>query len=78
MTAEVADVRAEDEILALDGELNVLAGLSERQARIVEMRYFAGLGIEEVAEALAISPATVKREWSMARAFLLRDLDGAR
>ena len=70
LAAEVADVGAEQEILALDGELEVLAGLSERQARIVEMRYFTGLSLEEVAGALELSPRTVEREWRFARAWL--------
>jgi RNA polymerase sigma factor (sigma-70 family) len=58
------------ELIALDDSLNELAGLSPRQAEIVEMRYFAGLTVEETAEALAVSPATVKREWEKARAWL--------
>jgi RNA polymerase sigma factor (TIGR02999 family) len=67
---EVADPDAEHEILAIDGELEVLAGLSERQARIVEMRYFTGLSLEDVAEALELSPRSVEREWRFARAWL--------
>jgi len=70
MTSEVADVSTENEILAIDGELEVLAGLSERQTRIVEMRYFTGLPLEEVAEALGLSARTVEREWRFARAWL--------
>ena len=58
------------ELIALDDALSELAGLSPRQAEIVEMRYFAGLTVEETAQALAISPATVKREWEKARAWL--------
>lgn len=65
------------DLLALDEALTRLAALDERQARVVELRYFMGLGIEETAEALAISPATVKREWAMARAWLRRELGGA-
>jgi RNA polymerase sigma factor (TIGR02999 family) len=68
--AEVVDAGAEQEILAIDGELDVLAGLSERQARIVEMRYFTGLSLEEVAEALGLSTRSVEREWRFARAWL--------
>ncbi len=67
---EVVDAEAEHEILAIDGELDVLAGLSERQARIVEMRYFTGLSLEEVADALGLSSRSVEREWRFARAWL--------
>ena len=63
------------EILALDDALTRLAALDAQQARIVEMRYFGGLTIEETAEALEISPATVKRQWTLARAWLRRELD---
>jgi RNA polymerase sigma factor (TIGR02999 family) len=70
MTDEVAGPGAEDEILGIDGELDVLDGLSERQARIVEMRYFTGLSSAEVADALGISERTVEREWRFARAWL--------
>jgi len=64
------------DLLRLDRALSKLAALDQRQARIVELRYFAGLSIEEAAEALGISTATVKREWSTARAFLSRELRG--
>lgn len=63
------------DLLALDEALTQLDRLSPRQARVVEMRYFAGLEIEEVAAALDIAPATVKRDWTFARAFLLRALE---
>jgi RNA polymerase sigma factor (TIGR02999 family) len=62
------------ELLALDEALTRLEGLSERQARVVECRFFAGMNVEETAEALDISPATVKREWTAARAWLNREL----
>jgi RNA polymerase sigma factor (TIGR02999 family) len=62
------------ELLALDEALARLEELSQRQARIVECRYFAGMSVEETAEALGISPATVKREWTVARAFLNQEL----
>jgi RNA polymerase sigma factor (TIGR02999 family) len=65
------------DLLALDAALDRLAALNERQARIVELRYFGGLGVEEAAEALGISPATVKRDWTLARAWLKRELKGA-
>jgi RNA polymerase sigma factor (TIGR02999 family) len=62
------------DVLALDEALSRLAGLDERQARIVELRYFAGLSVEETAEVTGLSPATVKREWAMARAWLHAEL----
>ena len=64
------------DVLALDEALGRLALLDPRQVRIVELRHFGGLGIEEVADALGISPATVKREWAVARAWLYRELSG--
>ena len=63
-----------DELLALDGALERLAGVSERQCRVVECRFFAGMSVEETAEALGTSPATVKRDWTVARAWLHREL----
>lgn len=65
------------EMLALDEALEKLEKLDARQARVVELRYFAGLSIEETAEALSVSPATVKREWQMARAWLREELGGS-
>ena len=62
------------EVIALDEALTKLEQLSERQARVVECRFFAGMSVEETAEAIGISPATVKREWTVARAFLNREL----
>jgi RNA polymerase sigma factor (TIGR02999 family) len=64
----------EAELLALDEALTRLETLDPQQARIVELRYFTGLTIEETAEVLAISPATIKREWAVARAWLRREL----
>ena len=69
----LADDRAE-ELLALDEALERLARESERAARIVEWRFFAGMSVEETADVLGISPATVKREWALARAWLTREL----
>jgi len=69
----VADSRA-DELLAVDQALTRLGDLNERQARIVEYRFFGGLTVEETASALNVSPATVKREWATARAWLNREL----
>lgn len=61
-------------LVALDQALDTLSKLDSQQARIVELRFFAGLSIEETAEVLKISPATVKRDWAMAKAFLSRQL----
>ncbi|HQU72747.1 MAG: sigma-70 family RNA polymerase sigma factor [Calditrichaeota bacterium] len=63
-----------DELLALDEALDRLKTLDERMSRIVEMRYFTGLTIDETSQALGISTATVKREWSTARAWLATEL----
>src|SRR2546425_10844606 len=62
------------EVVALDEPLKELANFDEQQSRIVELRFFGGLTIEETAEILALSPATIKREWSTARAWLYREL----
>ena len=65
----------EDAMLAaLDEALDRLERLDPEQARIIELRYFAGYGVEEAAEALGMSPATLKRRWSLARAWLFREL----
>jgi RNA polymerase sigma factor (TIGR02999 family) len=69
----VAESRG-DELLALDDALVRLGALSERQARIVECRFYGGMTVEETAETLEVSPATIKREWSTARAWLNREL----
>lgn len=66
----------EVDLVALDDALKGLAEVDARQARIVELRYFGGLTIEETAESLAISPTSVKREWRTARLWLLRELRG--
>ena len=62
------------DVLALDEALRRLAELDSEQSRLVELRYFAGLNIEETAEVLGVSPATVKRQWRVARAWLMREL----
>jgi RNA polymerase sigma-70 factor, ECF subfamily len=64
----------DDLMPALDEALERLEALDPEQARIVELRFFAGLTIEETADALALSPATLKRRWSLARAWLFREL----
>jgi RNA polymerase sigma-70 factor, ECF subfamily len=63
-----------DELLAVDDSLNQLAKIDPRQAKVVEMRFFGGLSIEEAAEVLGVSPKTVKRDWSVAKAWLYADL----
>lgn len=71
----VASIGPRDvDLVALDQALERLAERDARQARIVELRFFGGLTNEETAEALAISPATVKRDWGVARAWLFREL----
>jgi RNA polymerase sigma-70 factor (ECF subfamily) len=62
------------DLVKLDDALNELATFDERQSRIVELRFFGGLSLEETAEALNISPRTVQREWSLAQAWLYREL----
>jgi RNA polymerase sigma factor (sigma-70 family) len=62
-------------LLELNRSLEQLAKLDPQQGRVVELRYFGGLSIQETAEVLSISPATVKREWNTARLWLLRRLE---
>jgi RNA polymerase sigma-70 factor (ECF subfamily) len=62
------------DLLALDEALTRLADIDPEQARIIELRFFAGLSIEDCADAMGTSPATVKRGWSMARAWLKREM----
>lgn len=64
------------DLIALDRALTKLAALDASQARLVELRFFGGLSVEEAAEAMNISPATVKRHWTIAKAWLLRELEG--
>src|SRR5262245_57611381 len=63
------------ELLALDAALTELERLDARQAKVVELRFFAGLSVEETAEVVGISTATVKREWRTARAFLQHEIE---
>jgi RNA polymerase sigma factor (TIGR02999 family) len=65
----VTDERATD-LLALDCALNNLSAIDARQSRVVELRFFGGLSVEEIGVVLGISPATVKREWRVAKAWL--------
>ena len=64
-------------LIALDDALNELARLDPQQSQIVELRFFAGLSVEESAEALGLSRATVNRHWALARAWLLREMSRA-
>ena len=68
--AQVRDIN----LLALDDALTSLGALDPRQSRIVELKYFGGLEIEEIAEVIGISPATVKRDWNMAKSWLRSEL----
>jgi len=68
------DAHTQEEVSAIDQALVRLEQIDERQAQIVEMRYFGGLTVEQTAEAMDISEATVKREWTLARAWLRREL----
>jgi RNA polymerase sigma factor (TIGR02999 family) len=62
------------DVVALDDALTELAKIDERQSRVVELRFFAGLSLEETAQALEVGTATVQRDWTMARAWLFREL----
>jgi len=64
------------DLIALDEALTRLALLDERQSRIVELRFFSGMSVEETAEALSISTATVKNDWRTAKAWLFQELNG--
>ncbi|MEO6239345.1 MAG: ECF-type sigma factor [Vicinamibacterales bacterium] len=79
VTLDEALIGGEDrsiDLLALDEALERLAALDPEQARLVELRFFGGLTVEETAEAMGISPATVKRHWTIAKAWLTRELEG--
>jgi RNA polymerase sigma-70 factor, ECF subfamily len=78
----VDDVGLSDEpgrdLVALDDALEALAKVDERKSRVIEMRFFGGLSVQETAEALHVSPETVMRDWKLARAWLLRQLRSTR
>ena len=76
--ALVAGTGATLDLVALDDALSALSTLDARQARIVELRFFGGLTIEETAEAVGVSPATVKRSWTIAKAWLRREMGKGR
>src|SRR6185436_5519317 len=75
---EVAAISPEPNanLIALDLALTRLAKIDSQQSRIIELRYFGGLTVEETAEVMSLSPATIKREWTMARAWLHQALAG--
>ncbi len=73
---EALDGRRAAELVALDEALKELEEFDPQKGKIVELRYFAGLGIEETAEVLGISPTTVRREWRRAKAWLYRSMAG--
>ena len=72
--AMVVSQQKASEVIALDDALNELALIDPQQSRIVELRFFGGLTVEETAEVLHLSPATIKREWSTAKAWLYHEL----
>ncbi|MCU1302923.1 MAG: sigma factor, ECF-like family protein [Candidatus Sulfotelmatobacter sp.] len=69
----ISEERSE-EVLALDEALNRLTELNPRQARVVELRYFGGLSVEQIANVLSIAPRSVKRDWALARIWLFKEL----
>jgi RNA polymerase sigma factor (TIGR02999 family) len=75
-TAEIAEA-PDAEVIALDDALTALAAFDERKSRVVELRFFGGLTVDETAEALRVSPITVVRDWTLARAWLAREMRGA-
>ena len=64
------------DVVALDRALEALAAADVRKSRVIELRYFGGLSVEETAEVLHVSPDTVKRDWRLAKLWLLRELEG--
>jgi RNA polymerase sigma factor (TIGR02999 family) len=73
-----ASPQSSDDLMALDEALNALAEMDLRKARVVELRFFAGLSVEETADALSISVPSVKRDWKLAKAWLTRELSRCR
>jgi len=75
---EVAAIEMQNvDLIALDTSLTKLEQIDPQQCRIVELRFFSGLSIEDTADALGISPATVKRDWAMVKAWLYREISGS-
>ena len=73
--ALAVSVESSADVIALDEALQTMAAFDERKSRIVELRFFGGLSVEETAEVLNVSPTTVMRDWGLAKAWLLRELD---
>ena len=65
------------DLIALDRALEALAAIDERKCRVIEMRFFGGMTVEETAEVLQVSTDTVKRDWRMAKMWLLKELEGS-
>jgi RNA polymerase sigma factor (TIGR02999 family) len=76
--AAIVSPESNPDLIALDEALTVLASFDERKSKVVELRFFGGLSVEETAEVLEISPITVMRDWNLARLWLLRELDKTR
>jgi RNA polymerase sigma-70 factor (ECF subfamily) len=76
-TIEIPAAEPDADLLAVDTALQMLAVEDPRKARVVELRFFGGLSIEEAAEVLDLSPATLSREWSMAKAWLYKEMGGS-
>ena len=68
----------DQDLVAVDDALEALAKVDERKSRVVELRFFGGLNVEETANVLKVSPDTVMRDWKLAKAWLLRELRGGR
>jgi RNA polymerase sigma factor (TIGR02999 family) len=64
------------DLIALDDGLNALAAIDPRKSQVVELRFFGGLGVDETAEVLKVSPKTVDRDWKLARLWLLEEMNG--
>lgn len=74
----ISDDKQADEVLNLDEALTKLEKIAERQSKVVELRFFCGFTIEETAELMSVSPATVKRDWNLARSWLYREIREAK
>lgn len=74
--ALVVTGESRQDFVALDDALDTLAGFDERKSRVIEMRFFGGLSVEETAAVLGVSPDTVRRDWRLARAWLRREMRG--
>jgi len=74
--ARVIGQGRDEALVAVDEALSALAGIDARKSQVVELRFFGGLSVEETAEALKVSPETVRRDWRLARSWLLRTLSG--